>query len=344
MAVGCGKFPGGGNILPGGSASCYRREKGGDMGKPREKSAKRRILLKRMKESRGIYLMMLPVVAFFLIFSYYPMYGIIISFKDFFSSKGIVGSPWLEPFYKNFEWLFAQEYFFRALKNTLIISLLKLVFCFPVPIILALFLAEIPFKRGKKWLQVALYLPYFFSWAVIATIVYTLLATNNGLINNIITALGGDNVEFMTNAKYFYLILLLAENWKNAGWGTVAYVAAITNVNPELYEVAKIDGCSRLRMMRSITVPCILPIIVIMFIMQVGNILNVGFDPIFNLYNPAIYSVSDILDTYVYRLGITGGEFEKAAALGLFKSVFNVLFLVAGNFVVKKITGQGIYE
>lgn len=305
---------------------------------------KKRVFLRRVNEYKYIYLMLIPVILFYLVFCYFPMYGIVISFKEFYASKGILGSEWLVPFYKNFQWLFEQEYFFRAFKNTLIISLLKLVFCFPVPIILALFLAEIPFKRGKRVIQTIMYLPYFFSWAVVATIVYSLLATNNGIVNNIITAFGGEPVKFLTEDRYFYTILLIAENWKNAGWGTVIYVAAITNVNPELYEVAKIDGCSRLKMMWKITLPCILPIVVVMFIMQVGNMLNAGFDPIFNLYNASVYSVADILDTYVYRLGITSGEYEKAAALGLFKSVINIALLLGGNYLVKKITGQGMYE
>lgn len=306
--------------------------------------AKKKPLLRRMKEYRTIYLMIVPVIAFYLIFAYYPMYGIVISFKEFYASKGILGSEWLEPFYQNFEWLFEQEYFFRALRNTLIISLLKLAICFPIPIILALFLSEVPFMRARKTMQTMMYMPYFFSWAVIASILYTLLATNNGMVNNIITAIGGTKVNFLTDEGWFYVILILAEIWKNAGWGTVIYVAAITNVNADLYEAAKMDGCSRFRTMRSITIPSISPIIVVLFIMQVGGIMNAGFDPIFNLYNASVYNVADILDTYVYRLGISSGEYERAAALGLFKSVVNIILLLGCNALVKKLTGQGMYE
>ncbi len=300
--------------------------------------------MRKLNEFKYVYLLMLPVVAFFLVFSYYPMYGIVIAFKDYRASLGILGSEWLDPLFKNFTWLFEQEYFFRAFRNTIVISLLKLVFCFPVPIILALFLAEVPFRRSRVAIQTVMYLPYFFSWAVMATIVFSMFATNTGLLNNIIAMLGAERVKFLTEARWFYLILLISENWKNAGWGTVVYVAAITNVNPELYEVAKLDGCGRFRMMWSITVPCILPIIVVMFIMQVGSLLNAGFDPIFNLYNASVYSVADILDTYVYRLGIASGEFERATALGLFKAVLNIFLLLGGNALVKKLTGSGIYE
>ncbi len=304
----------------------------------------RKPLGKRMREYGIVYAMIVPVIAFYLVFAYFPMYGIVISFKEYYASRGILGSEWLDPVWKNFSWLFEQEYFVRALRNTIVISLLKLVTCFPIPIILALFLSEIPFRRLRRGIQTMMYLPYFFSWAVIASIVYSLLATNNGMVNNIITLLGGERVNFLTEERYFYVLLIFAEIWKNAGWGSVIYVAAITNVNADLYEAAKIDGCSRLRMMRSITVPSILPIIVVLFIMQVGGIMNAGFDPVFNLYNASVYNVADILDTYIYRLGIGSGEYERAAALGLFKAVVNIVLLLGCNTLVKKLTGQGMYE
>lgn len=298
----------------------------------------------RLNEYKDIYIMIAPVVLFFLVFSYYPMYGIVIAFKDFSSFKGILGSEWLDPFYKNFEWLFSQDYFTRALLNTLKISCLKLIFCFPFPIILSLFLAEISKDVIKRRVQICLYLPFFISWASIASIIYNFLAVNGGLVNNIVTLFGGKAISFLTGEKYFYTILIIAEIWKNAGWGTVTYTAAISNVPPGLYEVAKIDGCSRIQAMWKITLPCISPIIVVMFIMSVGGLLNAGFDSIFNLYNTAVYSVADILDTYVYRLGISSGNYEKAATLGLFKSAINVILLIGCDRIIKKITGQGMYE
>lgn len=288
------------------------------------------------------YLMLLPVVVFYLIFSYFPMYGIVIAFKEYYPTQGIIGSPWVGTVH--FEWLFAAPEFLRAVKNTVIISLLRLVFCFPIPIILALFLNELPFLRYKKALQTSIYLPYFISWVIIASIVYTLLSVNGGVVNNILMAFGLERVNFLTNEKYFYPIMILSAIWKDAGWGTVIYISAISSVNPELYEAATVDGCGRFRKMRSITIPCIAPIITVMFILQVGNIMNAGFDQVFNLYNPAIYGVSDILDTYAYRLGISQGFVERGAALGLFKTVINFVLLLLANFVVKKINGVGIYE
>lgn len=288
------------------------------------------------------YLMMVPVVVFYLIFAYFPMYGIVIAFKEYYPTMGIIGSPWVGG--EHFEWLFTAPEFTRAVRNTIVISLLKLVFCFPIPIILALFLNELPFLKYKKAVQTAIYLPYFISWVIIASIVYTLLSVNGGVVNNILMSLGFERVNFLTEEDYFYPILIFSEIWKGAGWGTVIYISAISSVNPELYEAATVDGCGRYRKMWFITIPCILPIIIVMFILQVGNIMNAGFDQVFNLYNPAIYSVSDILDTYAYRIGIGQGLVERGAALGLFKTVINFVLLLTANFIVKKINGVGIYE
>lgn len=299
-------------------------------------------LKKRIAVHWENYLMMLPVVVFYLIFAYFPMYGIVIAFKEYYPTMGIIGSPWVGG--EHFEWLFTAPEFTRAVRNTIVISLLKLVFCFPIPIILALFLNELPFLKYKKAVQTAIYLPYFISWVIIASIIYTLLNVNGGVVNNILLSLGFDRVNFLTEENYFYPILVLSEIWKGAGWGTVIYISAISSVNPELYEAATVDGCGRYRKMWYITIPCILPIIIVMFILQVGNIMNAGFDQVFNLYNPAIYSVSDILDTYAYRIGIGQGLVERGAALGLFKTVINFVLLLSANFIVKKINGTGIYE
>ncbi len=306
-------------------------------GKPRGKTT----LWRRILNHWQMYVMMIPVVVFFLIFCYFPMYGIVIAFKDYYPTRGILGSPWVGV--DHFEWIFNAPEFTRALRNTVVISLLKLVCCFPVPVILALLLNEVPFLRFKKAIQTAVYLPYFISWVIISSTIYTLLSVNGGVINNILMVLGLDRVNFLTNSAYFYPILILAEIWKGAGWGTVIYISAISGVNPELYEAATLDGCGRFRKMRYITLPCIMPIIVVMFILQVGNIMNAGFDSIFNLYNPAIYDVSDILDTYAYRIGISQGLVERGAALGLFKTIINFVLLLGANFIVKKFNGTGIY-
>lgn len=292
-----------------------------------------------------IYLLLIPVVVWFLIFCYYPMYGIVIAFKDYYPKLGILGSDWAgQNGLEHFIWLFTTNGFTRALKNTVVISLLKIVFCFPVPIILSLLMNELRQPRLKKTIQTAVYLPFFISWVVIAGIVYDLLAVNGGIFNNLRLLLNLDRVSYMTDPKNFYAILLITEIWKGAGWGTVIYIAGISGVDATYYEAAEIDGAGRFKRMWYITLPCILPIIITMFTLQVGNVLNAGFDSIFNLYNASVYDVADILDTYAYRIGISQGLVEKATALGLFKAVINFILLLLCNKVVKAVSGQGLYE
>lgn len=292
-----------------------------------------------------VYLWLIPVVVWFILFCYYPMYGIMIAFKDYYPIHGILGSPWADQGgFAHFDWLFHTHDFTRALKNTVVISLLKLVLCFPFPIILSLMLNEISGKKLKKSIQTAIYLPYFISWVVIAGIMYNLLAVNGGVVNNLRLLLGLDRVSYVTQSENFYWILIISELWKNAGWGTVIYISGISGVDPNFYEAAEIDGAGRFAKMWHVTLPCIMPIIITMFTLQVGNILNAGFDSIFNLYNTSIYDVSDILDTYAYRLGISQGEVEKATALGLFKAVINFILLLTSNKIIKVVSGQGIYD
>lgn len=295
-----------------------------------------------MKAHWEIYVMIVPVVAFYLLFCYYPMYGIAIAFKDYLPSQGIMGSEFVG--WTHFNWIFSEPGFLRALRNTVVISLLKLVICFPVPVILALLLNELVSVKLKKAIQTAVYLPYFISWVIIAGIVYTLCAVNGGVINNLLAALGLDKVNFMTDPAWFYPILIITEIWKNAGWGTVIYISAMSGINPELYEAAKVDGCRRFGRMWYITLPSIAPIIMVMLILQIGGIMNAGFDPIFNLYNPAVIEVSDILDTFAYTIGIDKGLVEKGAALGLFKTIINFALLLGANIVVKKVNGSGLYD
>lgn len=306
------------------------------------KTKSKKKLINKIKEYRLVYLLILPVIIYYLVFSYFPMYGILLAFKKYLPSKGIINSPFVG--FEHFNWLFSAPEFSRAFRNTIIISFIKLIFCFPVPIILALLLNELPFAKLKKAIQVAVYLPYFISWVIIASIIYNLLSVNGGLVNNIRMALGFDRVSFLTNSKYFYLILVLSDIWKGAGWGSVIYISAISAVNQELYEAATVDGCGRFGKMIHVTLPCISPIIVIMFILAVGNVMNAGFDQVFNLYNASIYDVADILDTLAYRIGISQGLVEKGSALGLFKTVINFILLITANFVVKKINGVGMYE
>lgn len=297
----------------------------------------------RMKRGWQIYLMLLPVMVFYILFSYVPMNGIVLAWKEYLPKQGIWGSPGVG--WKYFEQFFTRPSMFRALKNTIVISLLKLVFCFPAPIFLAILLNEVHSQRYRKTLQWMVYLPYFISWVVIGGIVKQLLAVDDGLFNNILAGMGKDRVAFLQNSSYFYPILILTELWKGMGWGTVIYIAAISGIDPCLCEAATIDGCKRFGHMRYITFPSLLPIITVMFILQLGNIMNAGFDSVYNLYNKTILDVSEIIDTLVYSKSQgKNPSYEFATAVGLFKNVINFVLLFGGNLLTKKINGYSMYS
>lgn len=293
-------------------------------------------------QNRQVYIMMLPVLIVLLLFSYYPMYGIVLAFKEYQPSQGIFGSEWVG--FQHFQDVFALPDFTRAFRNTIVISTLSLIFCFPAPILLALMLNEVSHKSYKGFIQTCIYFPNFISWVILAGILNSLLSFSNGTVNNVLTQIGMNRIEFLTSPSLFYPVLLISSIIKDAGWGTIIYTAAITNIDPTLYEAAAIDGCKRWKMVRHITLPCILPIIIIMFTMQVGNILNSNFDAIYNLYNASVYSVADVIDTLVMRTGFEKGYYERGTAIGLFKSAINFFLLLSANAVVKKINGYGMYE
>ena len=305
---------------------------------------KGRDLWRRIVRSRHIYLMLLPVVLFYIIYCYVPMYGVVLAWKEWRPKYGIWGSPWIG--WENFETLFAQQQLTRAIKNTVVISLLKLLICFPLPILFALLLNEITGRRFKKVIQTFMYLPNFISWVILGGIVKTLLAMDDGLINNIIAACGGERISFLTNPDAFYWILILSEIWKGTGWGTIIYTAAIAGIDPTLYEATKIDGCTRGGCIFRITFPMILPVCTVMFIMQLSNIMNAGFDAVYNLYNRNVFETADILDTYVYRLfteNSGGNGYALSTAVNFFKSAINFCFLIAGNIITKKINGYSMF-
>lgn len=307
--------------------------------KGRWKRLKRRLLQHKM-----IYLMIIPVVLSYIIFSYYPMYGTVLALKKFRPSLGILGSDWADPLFTHFESVFSNPYFWRSIKNTLIVSGLKLLFCFPAPIILALLMNEVRFTKFKKAVQTIVYLPNFISWVIFGSIVYDIFGFE-GVINNILVSLGYNAKAFMSDTAWYYPILIVFTILKDAGWGSIIYMAAISNVSPNLYEAAKIDGCGRFKLMWHVTLPCISSIITVQLLLSIGNIMNAGFDAIFNTYNVQVYEVADILDTFIYRTGFgDSGNFEMATAIGLFKSIINFMLLLAANFLVKKINGTGIYD
>jgi len=297
--------------------------------------------LKYVWTNRYLYLLLIPCVVYFIIFNYVPMYGLIIAFKEFKFSKGILGSPWNGV--ENFAYLFGLKDFYRVLGNSILLSLLRLVIAFPVPIILSLALNEIPFLRYKRLTQTMIYLPYFISWVVIGGILVNLLSPSWGIINSLIKALGGEPVFFLGRARYFRGIAVASYIWKQAGWDTIIYLAAITAINPELYEAATIDGAGRLRRIWHITLPGIRTTVVILLLLAIGGLMNNGFEQIYMLQNSSNLQVSEVFETYTYKLGIVNGRFSFATTVGLFSSVVGFVLLMLANYGAKLAGEDGIF-
>lgn len=304
----------------------------------KEKAIKKKGSLKKdIIKYHQLLIMMIPAVIFFVIFAYVPMYGVTLAFKDFKITEGILGSPWvgLEYFRKAFE----DPYFIQTIKNTLIISFGKLIVGFPLPIIFAILLNEMRGKRFKKFVQTVSYLPHFMSWVILGSIFFALLSLN-GPINNILEALNMEKIMFMGESKHFRGVLILTDAWKGFGWGSVLYLAAIAGVDQEMFEAAKVDGANRWHRIWYIMIPSILPVICINLILNLSGILNAGFDQVFNMYSETVYDVADIIDTYVYRIGLKGMQYSLSTAVGLFKSAIGLVMIVVVNFIIGKIGGK----
>lgn len=286
---------------------------------------------------RQYYLIFLPVFIYFLIFRYGPMYGVIIAFKEYNPNLGILGSEWCSPWYKNFAQAFQSDLFLRALKNTLIISFLKVFVAFPLPIIFAILIDETPSRRLKKAVQTVSYLPYFISWVVVSGILRNMLSTNGGAVNNLIQMLGGQPINFMGNKTVFRGLVFFSYVWKTVGYNSVVYLAAISGIDQEQYEAARLDGASRFQLIRHVTIPSIMPVVAIMLILSMGSVMSAGFDQIFNMYSDPVYEVADIIDTYVYRVGMVKQQYSYSAAVGLFQNVVGALLVVGSNLIVRKI-------
>jgi putative aldouronate transport system permease protein len=290
---------------------------------------------------RGLYLLLLPALIYYFTFHYLPYFGATIAFKDFNIMKGILGSPWVG--FKHFRALFVLDQFWRVVRNTLEISLLRLFFGFPVPLIIALLMNEVGRNGFKRVVQTLVYLPHFISWVILGGILVNLLSAQTGVVNLAIRALTGSTIGFLTDPAYFRGTLIWSMIWKEFGWGTVLYMATLAGIPAELYESAAMDGAGRFRRMFSITLPYLLPVIVVLLILRIGNLMQAGFEQIFVLYHPGVYQVSDILDTYVYRLGLGDGRFSMASAVGLFRSGINLTLLILANKFARMTGQQGIY-
>jgi putative aldouronate transport system permease protein len=280
-------------------------------------------------------------VIYFLIFRYWPIYGLVIAFKNFQVLEGISGSPWVG--FQNFQALFDSPLFMRALRNTFTISFLKLLIGFPMPIILALLLNEVFHKGFKRIIQTISYLPHFLSWVIIYAILLALLAPARGLINQIVISFGGQAIPFLTDPGWFLGVIITSDIWKEVGWGAIIYLAALTSISPDLYEAAAIDGANRFQQILYISLPGIVPVVLLMFILRMGYILDAGFDQIYILYNPLVYESSDIIDTWVFRNGIEEFRFSLSTAASVFKSVFGLGLLLMAHRLARRASGKGIW-
>ncbi|WP_318245311.1 ABC transporter permease [Paenibacillus gallinarum] len=297
--------------------------------------------MRRLFRYRYLYIMLLPAILYYAIFHYYTMYGALIAFKQFSFSKGIMGSPWVG--LTHFEYLFQLDKFWQVFENTVLISLYRLIFGFPLPLFVSILLFEVRNLFFKRSIQTVIYLPHFISWVIMGGLIINLLSINGGVINEVIRKFGGESVGFLTDESYFRSVLVGSMIWKEFGWNTIIYMAALAGVNPSLYEAAVVDGASRLRRIWHITLPSIRSTIIILFILRIGSMMEAGFEQIFVLYHPGVYRVADIIDTYVYRIGLTEGKYSLSTAVGLFKSVINFVLLIVANRLARRFGERGIY-
>lgn len=301
-----------------------------------------RFLFKELRKNKYLYFMVLPVVAYYAIFHYIPMYGAQIAFRDFNAGATILSSPWVG--FKYFLEFFNSYYFGRVIRNTILLSVYSLVFSFPAPILFALLLNEIKNRAFKSVVQTVSYLPHFISLVVICGMIIDFLKPT-GIINSIIQAIGmsDEPIRFMTDSDWFRTVYIVSGIWQGVGWGSIIYLAALTGIDPTLYEASVIDGANRLKQVVHITLPGLLPTIVILFIMNIGHLMSIGGEKIILLYNPATYETADVISSFVYRRGIQEANFSYSAAVGLFNSVINFILLITVNKLGKKVTGNSLW-
>lgn len=295
-----------------------------------------------IRMNKLLYLLVLPPVIYLIVFHYVPMYGLVMSFQDFSFRKGYFGSDWVG--LEHFEWLLNNPAFVNAFINTLEINFLRIVLGFPAPVILALIINEVRLKAYKRAVQTLSYLPYFISWVVLAGIFNDLLARDYGAVNNFLALFGLPRIDFLQDASVFPLTLVLTEMWRTAGWASIIYLATIATISPTLYEAAQVDGASRLQRILYITLPSLRPTMVIILLLNIGNVLRVGFDQVFNLYNPLVYETGDIIQTYIVRSFAIAPEFSRLAAAGFMQSFLGFAMLLAANEIVRRMRdGEGLY-
>ncbi|AOK92846.1 sugar ABC transporter permease [Paenibacillus polymyxa] len=295
----------------------------------------------QIKRDYELYLFLLPIIIIYLVFKYYPMYGIQIAFKDFSPSRGIWGSEWVG--FKHFIDFFDSYNFWTIMTNTLTLSVLSLVFSFPAPIIIAIMLNQMLAKRYKKIVQTVIYAPHFISTVVLVGMLNVFLSPNSGIVNHIITLFGGDPIMFLADEGWFRPLYILSGVWQETGFATIIYLAALAGVNPELHEAAIMDGASKWKRVMHVDIPSILPTIVILLILALGNIMGIGFEKAFLMQNDLNYATSNIIPTYVYEIGIQKAQYSFSTAIGLFNSVVNIILIITVNRIAKKLTETSLW-
>lgn len=295
----------------------------------------------RMRRYRWLYLMLIPGLVYFALFKYFPMYGVSIAFQDFLPFLGYSGSPWVG--FKHFEALFSGPDFPRILGNTLILAALNILIVFPAPIIVALLLNELRVSWLKRAVQSSIYIPHFLSWTIVASLTFLLFGLDPGPVANAINDLTGQRFDFLADPEWFRPLIILQSLWKATGWGTIIYLAALTGVDPNLYEAARIDGAGRWRQMWHVTLPSIRSTVVVMAILTAGNLLDTGFEQIYLMTNSLNRGVADVFDTYVYWMGITQGAYSYSTAVGLFKAVVGIILIFGANWLARKFGQSGLF-
>ena len=292
-------------------------------------------------KKRWLYLMCVPGLVFLIVFKYVPMYGVIMAFQDFSFKKGIFGSPFNH--FAHFKSLFGSAKFYQVFENSVLLSVTRLIFSFPIPIILALLINEIHSKAYKKTSQTLMYLPHFLSWIVLGGIATNFLSVSDGLINAIIASLGGQKINFLGSREWFRFVIIVTNIWKEAGWGTIIYLAGLSAISPDLYEAATMDGANRWQKIRYITLPGISGTIVIMLVLAIGGLMNNGFEQVYLFQNDLNVAVSDVFETYTYKIGIVSGRYSYSTAVGLFKNVIGAILVFSSNRIAKKLGGATLY-
>ena len=298
--------------------------------------------LKRMwiRDWQLLVLCLLPI-AYYIVFHYLPMYGVQIAFKNYIAARGITGSPWVG--FKQFERFFNSYQFWPLIKNTLSLSISQLIFGFPVPIILAIMLNQLKHYKFKKFIQTVTYCPHFISIIVMTGMLYIFLSPRNGLVNLLIKALGNEAVFFLGDPAWFRPIFVLSGIWQNAGWNAIIYIAALAAISPDLYEAAQIDGANKFQIIRHIDIPGILPTAIMMFILEIGKIMNIGFQKAYLMQNGLNISASEIIPTYIYKVGLIDAQFSYSAAIGLFNNIINIILLVSVNRLAQKTSEHSLW-